>query len=119
MIPDMPSEEQLLQTARAALKDDILPLLPEEKRLELLMILNALGIAERRIADSQDQLTGRQNARLASLAGVAADAKAFAAQIRSGFWATPEQLQQLWQVLWDDAQDRLARANPKYLDYLD
>ena len=39
----------LLRIARAVLKDDLLPALPRERRLEALMVLSALGMAEREL----------------------------------------------------------------------
>ncbi len=39
----------LLRIARAVLKDDLLPALPKERRLEALMVLSALGMAEREL----------------------------------------------------------------------
>lgn len=39
----------LLRAARSVLKAELLPHLPEEKRLEALMVLSALGMAEREL----------------------------------------------------------------------
>ncbi len=39
----------LLRIARSVLKDDLLPNLPKERRLEALMVLSALGMAEREL----------------------------------------------------------------------
>ena len=39
----------LLRAARSLLKAELLPHLPEEKRLEALMVLSALGMAEREL----------------------------------------------------------------------
>ncbi len=39
----------LLRIARRVLKDDLLPALPKERRLEALMVLSALGMAEREL----------------------------------------------------------------------
>ena len=39
----------LLRIARAVLKEDLLPALPKERRLEALMVLSALGMAEREL----------------------------------------------------------------------
>ena len=43
----------LLRIARAVLKDDLLPALPKERRLEALMVLSALGMAERELASGR------------------------------------------------------------------
>ena len=42
----------LLRAARSVLKAELLPHLPEEKRLEALMVLSALGMAERELERS-------------------------------------------------------------------
>ncbi|MDJ0942178.1 MAG: DUF6285 domain-containing protein [Kiloniellales bacterium] len=42
----------LLRIARAVLKDDLLPTLPRERRLEALMVLSALGMAERELENA-------------------------------------------------------------------
>ncbi len=120
MTPDKPEAGRLLATARAALKDDILPEVPEEKRLDLLMILNILGVAERALADGADRLPDRQAARLDALdvpAGADETARAadLAAAIRAGEWDDPAAARRLHALLSEDARDRLARANPKYL----
>jgi hypothetical protein len=44
---DRPQGAALLDTARRALLDELLPLLPPDKRLDVLMIANAMAIAAR------------------------------------------------------------------------
>lgn len=46
---DHPDGAELLQAARALLRDSVLPALPPEQRHNALMIANALGIAERQL----------------------------------------------------------------------
>ncbi|WP_157264839.1 DUF6285 domain-containing protein [Azohydromonas aeria] len=46
---DHPDGAELLQAARALLRDAVLPALPAEQRHNALMIANALGIAERQL----------------------------------------------------------------------
>ncbi len=43
----------LLRIARSVLKDDLLPALAKERRLEALMVLSALGMAERELASGR------------------------------------------------------------------
>lgn len=119
MTPDRPDVTALLATARAVLKDEILPVLPEERRLDMLMVLSAMGLAERALQDSTDALPLLQEARLTELVGEKADAAALTQAIRGGDWDAPAQAEQLYRVLVEDTRDRLARANPKYLAALD
>ena len=44
------SGAELLRAARGLLKAELLPLLPEDRKLEALMVLSALGMAERELA---------------------------------------------------------------------
>lgn len=44
---DAPDAGRLLDIARRVLLDELLPLLPEDRRLDVLMIANAMGIAAR------------------------------------------------------------------------
>ncbi len=46
---DHPDGAELLQAARALLRDSVLPALPAEQRHAALMIANAMGIAERQL----------------------------------------------------------------------
>ncbi|MFC4350286.1 DUF6285 domain-containing protein [Fodinicurvata halophila] len=115
MTPDRPDVTALLATARALLKDEILPVVPADQRLDMLMVLSAMGLAERALQDSTDALPLRQEARLVDLAGHKVDAASLAGAVRSGKWDDPEKAEQLYKALVEDTRDRLARANPKYL----
>jgi hypothetical protein len=46
---DQPTGEQLLDTARSLLRDELLPALPADKRHAALMIANAMAIASRQL----------------------------------------------------------------------
>lgn len=46
---DQPNGAELLDTARGVLRDELLPLLPADKRTAALMIANALSIAARQL----------------------------------------------------------------------
>ena len=58
----------LLRIARTVLKDDLLPVLPKDRRLEALMVLSALGMAEREL---ESDLPHDEAAEMAKLLGVA------------------------------------------------
>ena len=51
MTQDRPSGAELLETAAHSLREEVLPAVPPEHRLTLLMALNAMGIAERELRD--------------------------------------------------------------------
>jgi hypothetical protein len=64
---DDPDTLDLIRTARAALKADVLPHLPPDRRRAVLMVINALGIAGRQISDGAQ----RRAEALAALQAVA------------------------------------------------
>jgi hypothetical protein len=49
LMREQPTGEQLLDTARTLLKNNVLPLLQGDARRDLLMVMNALGIAQREL----------------------------------------------------------------------
>ena len=51
-----PDGAELLAVAREVLLQELLPLLPAEKKLDTLMIANAMGVAAREIASGNAQL---------------------------------------------------------------
>ena len=79
---DQPTGDQLLDTARAILREELIPALPADKRHAALMIANAMAIAARQLrngdAPERDELANL--ARLLSLP--AADTDTAAAGLR-------------------------------------
>ncbi|MDT3671036.1 MAG: DUF6285 domain-containing protein [Aromatoleum sp.] len=63
---DQPTGEELLDTARAVLRDDLIPALPADKRHAALMIANALSIAARQLKAGD----AGERAELAALEGL-------------------------------------------------
>lgn len=63
---DRPDGAELLDAARRHLLDELLPLLPEDRRLDVLMIANAMAIAGREMR-SGDPALREALARLAAL----------------------------------------------------
>ena len=51
---DEPTGEQLLETARNVLREEILPALPPERKHAALMIANAMAIAMRQLTHGED-----------------------------------------------------------------
>lgn len=60
---DRPTGDELLDTARQVLRDELMPALPADKRMAALMIANALSIAARQLKNGD----GEERAELAAL----------------------------------------------------
>lgn len=84
MSPDRPNGADLLDVARRALLDEIAPALSGRQRYVALMVANAIGIAQREIAEGD--ASRRAWERAASAASIAGDdpIPALAASIREG-----------------------------------
>ena len=107
MTGDRPDGAALLETAARALREAVLPALPPEHRLTLLMALNAMGIAERELRDALGQAE----------AGEGADAaRALADKIRAGaFDEGCRRRRRCMPRSPPTPARRLSIANPKYL----
>lgn len=128
-----PETSVLLRAAREALIDDLLPLLPEGRRLDALVIANVLAIAAREAAEGEAPFRAGL-ARLCALYGEAAppadlpldDARArfealsrrLAADLRSGAFdgAAPERAEALRSHLVETTLAALRANNPRYLE---
>lgn len=117
---DEPTAPDLLADAARVLRETVLPGLQGETRYQALMVLNALGIAERQIR-AGDEAQGHIRARLADLyddrAGdlVALEAR-FAADIRAGaFDPDRPDHDQARAILLDMARAKAAESCPKAL----
>lgn len=113
MTPDRPESADLLRTAADVLKGEILPLLPEDKTLDVLMILAILGAAERDLSDAGG-LPLRQAQRLKATSP-SGDVRALCAAIRAGDFDDGDAADRLHALLMEDVRDRLSLVNPKYL----
>jgi len=118
MTPDKPDTVDLLRTAQAVFKKDLIPALPEEMRLDALMILSILASAERDLADAGG-LTGRQVARLADLMPDGGTVRDLCTDIRQGSYDEGDRARKLHAILTEDVRDRLSLVNPKYLEAAD
>ncbi|TKR53858.1 acyl-CoA dehydrogenase [Allopusillimonas ginsengisoli] len=114
-----PAGDELLSVARRALLDELLPLLPEGKTYDVLMIANAMAIAARELAATQaaggqgvDQAASFLRAQGAQSAEPA-EAE-LAALIRRRDIDTSRH-SSLRAVLLSLTQAKLALSNPKYL----
>ena len=119
-----PSAQDLLDIARAALIDEIVPSLPESRRYAALMAANALAIAGRDLAAPATDTA--EIARIAALledwtpagndaASLAQGSARLAARIRAGAFDTGESRSRLLAHLRETTHARLAVSNPKAL----
>jgi aminoglycoside phosphotransferase (APT) family kinase protein len=108
---DRPTSIELLEAARGALGDDVLPLLEGRAAFQLRVTLRALGIVGRELSDAE-QHAAVHAAALARL-GVA-DELELAAAIRSGELEAGDQ--DVHAVLRAIVRAKLEVANPRYLD---
>jgi hypothetical protein len=121
-----PSGAELLQAAREALLEELLPLLPEEGRYAARMAANAMGIAARELAgDGGD--AAEELARLEALLpewkpsasgpvqAVREATVELAAAIRAGHFDNEPARAALADHLRNTTQERLAVSNPRIL----
>lgn len=131
---DQPRGEDLLASAEALLRDELLPALPAEKRQAGLMIARALGIAARQLHNGE----APERQELASLARLLAPAsdtsdtsdtsepaalrqqlqlanRQLGLLIRSGAADAGASRTQVAQHLLHIARQRVAESNPRYL----
>jgi len=114
-----PGARDLLEAARAALVNEVIPQLPADKRYPALMVANAIAISMRELdgsASATDEL-----ARLATLPGQAAGEslaeahRRLAARIRAGAFDAGPARAALLEHLEATTRERLAVSNPKAL----
>ncbi len=127
---DRPTGEELLTIARKVLREELMPLLPEERRYDALMVANAMAIAARQIAFG-DAPERRERQNLAGLLGETVEGNAatevseavgdltrrLGAGIRSGAFdpGTPRH-DAVHSFLLDVTVQKLRESAPKYLE---
>lgn len=115
-----PTAANLLETARAVLRDAILPRLPSDGRYDALMVANAMAIVARQIA-AGDRPLNEARARLAALYGspdgtLADMERRLARDVRVGvFDAATERRAAVFAHLWATACAAAAESNPRAL----
>ena len=107
---DVPSTGQLVEAVREWLQGDVLAATDGRLQYHTRVAINVLSIVERELALGATQEDAHLD-RLRSL-GVADDA-ALAAAIRSG--ELDDRLSEVRALVWESVRDKLAVANPKYL----
>lgn len=120
---DRPEGLALLQVAAAALREQLLPVLSEDKKYVALMVLRALSIAERQLTPNDAPLEGERDALEALLkqtrgrsdlrAHVSGLERELARQVRSGAYDDQRVVQRL---LWDLTLQRVRESAPRYLE---
>ena len=119
MTADQPDGEALLEAARRLLLDELLALLPAERRYDGLMIANAMAIAARELRDAGAGSTAAAQ-RLGAFfedATAAPDALArrLVVDIRAGRFDDGSARERLIGLLRAELRGRLAISNPKAL----
>lgn len=110
-----PNGAELLAIAREVLRKELLPLLPKEKAYEVLMMVNAMGIAERQLmmgTQPQSQEQAELSLLLDQEGGLAELNKCFAKRIRAGDFSASQEAQNL---LWSTTVQRVRESSPKAL----
>lgn len=108
---DVPTAEQLLEAVREWLERDVMPAVDGRLRFHARVAVNVLAIVERELALGPAQAAAHR-ARLSAL-GVADEAE-LAARIRAG--DLDDRLDEVKDLVWATVRDKLAVANPRYLD---
>jgi hypothetical protein len=119
MSADLPDGAALLVAARRLLLEELLPLLPAERRYDGLMIGNAVAIAARELADHGAAAHAAAE-RLAAFYGEPGGApgpleRRLAAEIRAGRYDAGERRSALLALLRAEVGGRVRMANPKAL----
>jgi Domain of unknown function (DUF6285) len=108
---DAPSAAELVEAVREWIERDVMGATDGRLKFHARVAVNVLAIVERELALGPAQATVHAQ-RLASL-GLADDA-ALAAAIRSG--TLDDRLDEVRALVWAGVRDKLAVANPDYLD---
>jgi Domain of unknown function (DUF6285) len=114
---DLPNGAELLALGRELLVDELLPLLPPERRRELRLVATAMAIAERE-ATAGGAPAGEIASRLAAFYGGADDdlLRRLAADLRAGaFEACASRAQAAHAILWRLTIVKLREGNPLFL----
>jgi hypothetical protein len=125
---DLPDGPALLALARDVLLNDLMPLLPPERRLEALLVANCMAVAEREAnTDAPEYVLLRELAMLyhpedpsspvSRAVGEGSEIlRRFACELRNGaFENSPNRDTRARAILWRMTIARLRLANPKFL----
>ncbi len=112
MIPhDVPTSEQLVESVREWLERDVIPGTTGRLQFHARVAVNVLAMVEREVALGADQAAVHTQ-RLAQLG--CADDEELARRIRNG--ELDDRLEEVRTLVWASVRDKLAVANPRYLE---
>ena len=117
---DRPTGDELLISARKVVRDEVMPLLPADKRHAVLMVMNAMSIAERQLrygaAPAREELEAVKRLLGADCSDLSEGNQRLCRLIREGR-ADPGQPQRsaLFAYLRMSGRQRLLESNPKIL----
>ncbi len=108
---DVPTAAQLVESVREWLERDVIPATQGRLQFHGRVAVNVLAMVERELAVGAEQGAAHE-ARLSQL-GCVDDAQ-LAARIRSG--ELDDRSAEVRDLVWASVRDKLAVANPKYLE---
>jgi hypothetical protein len=108
---DVPTSEQLVESVREWLERDVIPGTTGRLQFHARVAVNVLAMVERELAHGADQAAVHAQ-RLAQLG--CADDDELARRIRNG--ELDDRLDEVRALVWASVRDKLAVANPRYLE---
>ncbi len=108
---DVPTAEQLVESVREWLEREVLPGTTGRMQFNARVAVNVLAIVERELRTGQAQASVHAE-RLAQLG--CSDDRELAQRIRDG--GLDDRLDEVRELVWASVRDKLAVANPKYLE---
>ncbi len=108
---DAPTAEQLVESVREWLEREVLPGTTGRMQFNARVAANVLAIVERELSAGQAQASAHAE-RLAQLG--CSDDRELAHRIRDG--GLDDRLGEVRELVWASVRDKLAVANPKYLE---
>jgi hypothetical protein len=108
---DVPTSEQLVESVREWLERDVIPGTTGRLQFHARVAVNVLAMVERELALGADQAAVHAQ-RLAQLG--CADDDELARRIRNG--ELDDRLDEVRTLVWASVRDKLAVANPRYLE---
>jgi hypothetical protein len=108
---DVPTSEQLVESVREWLERDVIPGTTGRLQFHARVAVNVLAMVERELALGTEQASVHAQ-RLAQLGCV--DDDELARRIRNG--ELDDRLEEVRTLVWASVRDKLAVANPRYLE---
>jgi Domain of unknown function (DUF6285) len=117
-VRDLPTGPSLLALARDVLVNELLPLLPEEARLDARLVANSMAIAEREavaVAGPADDIRLELRALYNEHGDEDELLRLLARDLRIGAFEEPSRNCQAHEILWRLTIAKLRLANPRFL----